>query len=164
MTFSYFKVIRVMCRSDLYNAGTKFHIYIGIRNDRNLTVYNRQQNLSANQMLITLVGRVNCNRTVAQHGFRTGGRKFQKFCRAYLSIFIDQRIFDMPEMTSLLFVYNLCIRNRSFADRTPVADSVSFINPAFFVHAAEYFRNSLITAFVHRETESVPVTGGSQLL
>jgi len=70
----------------------------------------------------------------------------------------------MPEMTSLLFVYNLCIRNRSFADRTPVADSVSFINPAFFVHAAEYFRNSLITAFVHRETESVPVTGGSQLL
>ena len=128
MTFSYLKVIRVMCRSDLYNAGTKFHIYIGIRNDRNLTVYNRQQNLSANQMLITLVGRVNCNRTVAQHGFRTGG------CDFYKSAFLtDDRIFDVPEMTCLLYVLYLCIRNRGLADRTPVDDTVALIDIALII-------------------------------
>ena len=42
MTQSHLKIVRIMCRSDFYNTGTKFHIYIIICDDRNLTVYDRQ--------------------------------------------------------------------------------------------------------------------------
>ena len=38
VTFSNFKVIRVMRRCNLYSTGSEFFIYIIIRNDRNLTI------------------------------------------------------------------------------------------------------------------------------
>ena len=44
MAFSNLKVVRVMCRCDLYAAGSEFLVNIGIRNDRNLTVYDRKLN------------------------------------------------------------------------------------------------------------------------
>ena len=66
MTLSYLKIVRVMCRCDLYNTGTKFHIYIIIGNDRNLTVYDRQIKHLANHVLITLIVWINCNRGITK--------------------------------------------------------------------------------------------------
>ena len=70
----------------------------------------------------------------------------------------------MPEMSCLFLIFYLSIRNGSIADRTPVDNTAALIDPAFFVHFAEYLGHRLITAFIHRETFSVPVTGGAELL
>ena len=55
MTLADLKVVGVMGGGDLNNTGTKLSVYIGILNDRNHTVYDRKQYLSAMQMGITLV-------------------------------------------------------------------------------------------------------------
>ena len=44
---TYFKVVRVMCRSYLNNACTEVHLNIIIGNDRDFTVYDRKDNCLA---------------------------------------------------------------------------------------------------------------------
>ena len=55
MTLAHLKVIGVMSGGDLNDTGTELSVYISILNDRNHTVYDRKQYLSAMQMGITLI-------------------------------------------------------------------------------------------------------------
>ena len=55
MTLTNLKVVGVMRRSDLNDTGTELSVYISILNDRNDTVYDRKQYLSAMQMGVTLI-------------------------------------------------------------------------------------------------------------
>ena len=55
MTLAHLKVIGVMSRGDLNDTGTELSVYISILNDRNHTVYDRKQYLSAMQMGVTLI-------------------------------------------------------------------------------------------------------------
>ena len=161
MTLSNLKVVRVMCRSNLNNTGTKFHINIRIGNYRKLTVHNRKKEFFANQILITVIIGIYSNSRITQHGFRTCGCKLNKLCRADTSVILDQRILDMPKMTCLFLILYFRIGNGGIANRTPVYNTASLVNPAFFMHLAEHFGNGLVTALVHGETFSVPVTGRS---
>ena len=163
MSFSHLKVIRVMSGCDLYHAGAKFHIHIGIRHNGDLTVHQGQKHLPADEGGISFVLRINSHCGISQHGFRTCGGKFQEFCCTRRPVFLQKRVFDMPEMAGLFFVYNLCIGDGGVAHRAPVYNSAAFINPAFFMHFTEHFRNRLIAALIHGEAFSVPVAGGPQL-
>ena len=64
--------------------------------------------------------RIDCNGGIAEHGFRPCGGKLQKSGGADRTVFLDQRIFDMPEMSGLFFVFNLSIAQRGLAMRAPV--------------------------------------------
>ena len=71
MTHSHFKVIWIVCTSYLYSASTKIWIHKFVRNNWNHSVNQRKQYFLANHVLITWVIRVNCNRAIAHHCFRT---------------------------------------------------------------------------------------------
>ena len=159
MTLSDLKVVRVMCRSNFNYTGTKFHINIGIGNNRKLTVYNRKKKLLANEILITVIIRVYGNCGITQHGFRTCGCELDKLRCAYASIVLNQRILNVPEMACLLLILYLGIGNGGITYRTPVDNTAALVNPALFMHLAEHFGNGLVTALIHGETFSVPVTG-----
>ena len=62
-------------------------------------------------------------------------------------------------MSGLLLIFYLCIGDGSVTYGTPVDDTGTLVDVAFFVHLYEYFGHSLIAAFIHGETLSVPVTG-----
>ena len=159
MTLSDFKIVRVMCRCDFNNTGTEFHVYIAVGNDRDLTVYNRKHYLFADHILISVIVRIYSNSRVSEHGLRTRRSKLNELRGADTSIFFDQRIFDVPQMTCLLLILYFRIRNGSIADRAPVDNTAALVDIAFFVHLDEHFGNCLIAAFIHGETLSVPVTG-----
>ena len=55
MTLAHLKVVGVMGGGDLHDTGTELSVYISILNDRNDTVNDRKQYLSAMQMGVTLV-------------------------------------------------------------------------------------------------------------
>ena len=55
MTLAHLKVVGVMGGGDFHGTGTELSVYISILNDRNHTVYDRKQYLSAMQMGVTLV-------------------------------------------------------------------------------------------------------------
>ena len=128
VAFSYLKVIRVVRRCNFYTTSSKFFVYIRICNYRNLSVCQRQFQHFSNQMLISLIIRIYRYCSISKQSLRTCRRDLYKFIFAS-----HDRIFDVPEMTSLIHMLYLCIGNRSLAYRTPVDDSGSFVNITFFV-------------------------------
>ena len=61
MTLTNFKVVRVMCRCDLNCTCTEFDINIIVSDNRDLTANKRQNEHLADNVLVTLVFRVNSN-------------------------------------------------------------------------------------------------------
>ena len=103
MSFTDFKVVRVMGRSYLYDACTKLHINIAVGNNRYLSANKRQSKCLAHDILISFVLWIYCNGSIAQKCFRTCCGKL------YISASVCKRIFQMPEVTSLIFILNLCV-------------------------------------------------------
>ena len=161
MSLSYLKVVRVMTRCDFYNTGTKFHIDIIVLYNRNGFIDDWEPYFTAVKVCITLIVRINCNGCIAEHCLRTCRCEFQKLSRRRLSVLINEWIFDMPEMSGLIFILNLCIGNGCITNRTPVDNTGALINPAFFMHLTKHFGYGFVTAFIHCKTLSVPVTAGT---
>src|SRR5699024_608072 len=152
-TFSYFKVIRVMGRCDLYTSGFELFIYILISDHRDFSVCKRQLQHFSDEMFISLIVWIYSHCSIAQKSFRTGGCDFHK-----LSFFSYYRVIDVPEKSVLILMLYLCVRNRSLAYRAPVDDPGAFIDIAFLIKLDKYFLNGLRAAFVHGKTLSVPVS------
>ena len=69
----------------------------------------------------------------------------------------------MPEMSRLLLVLHLCIRDGGLTHRAPVDDPGTFVNVSLFVQTDKYLQNRLRAALIHGKTLSVPVAGAAQL-
>ena len=104
MSLADFKIVRVMCRCDLYASGSEFFIYIRICDHRDLTVGQRQLQHLADQILISFIFRIDCNGGISEQRLRTGGCDLHK-----TSFFSDDRIIDMPEKSVLIDMFYLCI-------------------------------------------------------
>ena len=159
MTLSNLKIVRIVCRCDLYTAGSEIFIYIRIRDHRDLTIGQRQLQHLAYNILVALIFRIDCHGCIAKQRLRTCG------CDLYKSsFFANNRIIDVPEEAVLFLVYNLCIGNGCLTDRTPVYDTGTTIHISFFIQLAEYLCDCLVISFIHRETLTIPVCRGTHLL
>src|SRR5574344_1059961 len=72
--FSTLIVIRVMGRSDLDHACSKCYIDKAVSNDRDLPVSKWQNKHLANDILVALIIRVQCDCDITEHSLRTGRR------------------------------------------------------------------------------------------
>ena len=68
----------------------------------------------------------------------------------------------MIEVTGHICMFYFRIRNSCLAFRTPVDDFFTAVDITFFIQSYECFQNSIGAAFVHCETNAVPVTGAAQ--
>ena len=100
-----FKVVRVVCRSDFNNTRSLFHICVFVTDNRDFLVKERKDYMTAVEVLVTLIVLVDGNSSITEHCFGTGCCNF-KVLACFLNL-IEQ----MPEMTVLLLVFNLGIRN-----------------------------------------------------
>ena len=157
MAAAYLIVVRVVCRCDFDNAGTKFHVNILVADNRDFSVEQRQYDIFANQVLIALILRVDRYCGIAQHGFRTGG------CQNNIAAAVSQRITQVPEVACLLLILYLCIRDGGHAVRTPVDDALALIDEALVVQVDKHLFDCLGASVIQCEPLSVPVTGGAQL-
>ena len=164
VTLADLKVIGVVGGSDLYHTGTELSVYIGVGNDGNHTVYDRQKDTLSDQVCISLILGMDGHSGIAQHSLGTGGGKGQKFGRAGGTVIIHDGILNVPEMTGLLLIFHLGIGDGGITDRTPVDDTGALVDIAFLVHLHENLGNCLVAALIHGEALSVPVTGRAQLL
>ena len=103
MPCTYLKVVRIVCRCDLYNARTELHINIAVRNNRYLPVDKRQENRFADNVLVSLVLWVYSDSGITQQRFRS--------CRSKLDISaaVCKRVSQVPEMTCLILVLDLSV-------------------------------------------------------
>ena len=127
MTQTHLKVVRVVRRRDFNRTGTEIFIDIFIRNNRNFTVDKRKNEHFSHKIFISFVVRVNRNGSIAEKCFGT--------CCGNYNIFaaILNRIFYMPEMTVLLGIFNLSVRQSRCAVRTPVYNSRTLVNKTFII-------------------------------
>ena len=157
MAASNLEVIGVMCRCNLNAACSEFLVNILIGNNRDLSVCKRKFQHLAYKVLISLILRVYSNCCIAEKCLRTCGCDLNE-----TSFLTYDRIIDVPEKSVLVLMYNLCIRNRSLAYRTPVDDSGTFVNISFLIETDKYLLNSLGTALIHGKTLALPVCGCTQ--
>ena len=88
-----------MGRCDLYAAGAERRIHIGVRDDGNALTHQGQGDELTNEGVEARVVRMNSDRSIAQHGFRSRGGDHdvvRTICRARA---ICQRVADVPERT-----------------------------------------------------------------
>ena len=159
VAFTYFEVVRVVCRCDLNATCSEFFVNVLICDNRDLTVRQRQFQHLADQILVSLILRVYCHCGITEQCFRTCGCDFYES-----SFFAYDRIVDVPEKSVLVLMLNFCIRDGSLAYRTPVDDPGAFVNVTFLVETDENFLYCLGASFVHGETFSLPVSRCTELL
>ena len=158
MTASNLKVVGVVCRCDLNAACSEFLVNILIGNNRDLSVCKRKLQHLSYKVFISFILRVYSNCCIAEKCLRTSGRDLNK-----TSFLTYDGIIDVPEKSVLVLMYNLCIRNRGLAYRTPVDDPGAFVDIAFLIKADKYFLNSLGAALIHGKALTLPVCRCSQL-
>ena len=112
----------------------------------------------SDEVFVSVIIRIDCHCRITKQSLRTGG------CDLHITTSVSDRIIDVPEMSSLLLMLYLCIRDGRMTYRTPVNDSGTFVDVSFLIETGKYFQNCLRASFIHGETLSVPVTGGTNLL
>ena len=122
-----FKVVRVVCGGDLHHAGPKVLLDIGIRNHRDLTANQREDQHLANDVLIARVVRMHRHGGVAQHRLRSGGGQLQ------IPTAVLKRIADVPEIAVLLCEFHLRVGNGGLTMRAPVDDPLATVNQALII-------------------------------
>ena len=152
------EVIRIMSRSNLNTACSEVHFNIFIRNDGNLPVDDRQNKRFADNILVSLVVRVDGNGSITEHCLRSC------CCKLEVTASVLERIAKMPEVTCLILVFNLSVGDRSQTVRTPVYYTLATVDKSFIIKVYENLFNSLAAALVHSEAFSVPVAGRAHLL
>ena len=90
------KVVRVVRRGDLDDAGAEVHLDIVVADNRNLAANQRQDDRLADQVLVALVLRVDGNGGIAEHRFRAGGGQLE------IAAAVRERVAQVPEVTGLL--------------------------------------------------------------
>ena len=158
MTSSYLEIVRVMSRRDLYAAGSELFVYIRVSDHRDFSVCQWKLQSLSDEVFVSVIIRIDCHCRITKQSLRTGG------CDLHITTSVSNRIIDVPEMSSLLLMLYLCIRDGRMTYRTPVNDSGTFVDVSFLIETGKYFQNCLRASFIHGETLSVPVTGGTNLL
>jgi hypothetical protein len=148
-----FVVVEVVRRGDLDAAGAEVLVDIGVGDDRNLALGQRQLQPLADQRGVTLVFRMHGHGDVAEHGFRTRRRDHQ------LARTISQRIRDRPQLAVFFLADDFQIGNRGQQHRIPVHEPLAAIDQALRMQLHEGFDDRFRQAFVHREAFARPVAG-----
>ena len=152
------KVVGVVGRGDLHDAGTLGHVGVLVADDGDLLVQQGQDDMAAVQMSIAGVIAVDGNSGIAQHGLGTGGSQFQ-----HLAGLLD-RVKQVPEAAVLFLILHLGVGNGGVAVGAPVDHAVAAVDEALVVQADKDFLDSLRAALVHGEALTLPVAAAAQLL
>ena len=134
VAFARLKVVEIVGRRDFYGTCSKFDIDQNRVSDyRNLTVGKRKFDLFADEVSITLVFGVDCDRAVAEKRFGTS------CCDRQELVASRNRVFDVPEVSFDILVIDFKVGKSCSAVRTPVDDVCVFVDEPFFVKRNEDF-------------------------
>jgi hypothetical protein len=127
------EVVEIVRRRDLHAAGAENRIDVGVGDHRYPAVGERQRDVRADEVLVSLVVRMDRDRDVAEHRLGTRRRDDE------MPFAIGERIADVPELTVLLVRLDLEVRHRGLEHRVPVDEAFSAVDEALLVQAHEDF-------------------------
>ena len=155
---AHLEVVGVMGGGHLDAAGAEFHLRVVVGHHGNLFVHQGQNDLLTHDFLVALVVGVDADAGIAQHGFRTGGGHH------HFPAAVGQGVADVPQVTGLVHILHLRVRQRGDAVGAPVDDPAALIDQALFVQGDKNLPDGLGAALVHGKPCPVPIAGRAQLL
>ena len=147
-----------MRRGDFNRAGAELLIDVFVRDNGDFFVYKGKNKGLSYKLFVAFIRRVYGYRGIAEHCFRTGGRNYK------IAASVLERVAKMPEEGILFGVFDFRIRKGGLTAWAPVDYLAALIDKPFFVEIYENFAYGSGAFFVHRESEPVPIAGGTELL
>ena len=157
MALAHLEVVRVVGRRDLDGARAEFLVDVLIRKQRDAAADDRQYERLADEILVTLVIRMDSDARIAEHRLRARRRNLDVLARLALYL-----IAQMPEMTLLRLMLDLDVRDGRVARRTPVRDARALVDESLLIEADKDLADGAAAALVHREALAVPVERGAE--
>ena len=156
VALAHLEVVGVMRRGHLDRSGAKLGVGVGVGDQRNFPLHQREQNRLAVKLAVALILRVDGDGRVAQHGLRARGGYDHVLLGA------EDRVADVPEAAGLLLVGDFQVRERRLTARAPVDDVAAAVDQLFLVEPDEDFAHGARQPRVQREALARPVAGGAQ--
>ena len=147
-----------MGRCNFQRPCSKLHFNIVIKDDRDRSVDQWNENTFAFQMGIPVIIRVNADGGVAQDRFGPGGGN--RHPRIVGTLY---PVSDVIELRLHLFVDHLLVGNGRKRSGVPVYHSGSAIDQSLVVQIDEYIDHRCVPGFIHGKTGPIPVARGTQL-
>ena len=110
-----------------YDSGSKLHIYIVISYDRYFSIYERNDYLFSDEMLVSWIIRIDCNSSISKHCFRSGSCENKAFFATY------NWISDFPKISLFICIINFIICECCSASRTSIYNVLSLIDQSITV-------------------------------
>ena len=134
-----------------YHSSSKIHFYIAIGYDRHFSFCQRNDNLFADEVLISAIIRMNCNSSISKQSFRP--------CRSKNETLIssDNRIFDFSEISLLIEHLYFIISKCSSTARTSIDHIFSLIDESIIVEVYKVLFHSFRKPLIHSKSLSFPV-------
>ena len=156
-------VVVVVRRRHFHAAGPEFLLrQQSVGDDRNVSTGHRNATFQPNKMLVPLVRRMNTDRRVANHRFRSRRRKRQLLA-GQLAIFAHNRISERPEVAVNFLVKDFVVGNCRLQMRIPVDQSLATENQPVFEEPKECPTHGLRAGLVQREPSPSPVAARAKL-
>lgn len=125
------EVVRIMRGSYLNDTGTEVYLDIIIGDNGYLAVDYGQDERLADDILISLIIGVDGNSGIAEQGLGSGR------CKLKIAASVLERIAKMPEVTRLILIFDLGVRDRGQAMGAPVDYSLTPVNESLFIEVAK---------------------------
>ena len=140
-----------MSWSHFYYSSSKVHFYIAIGYDRHLSSCQRNNNLFADEMLISAIIRMNCDSSISKQSFRSCCSKNEAFISS------DNRIFELSEISLLIEHLYFIISKSGSTARTSIDHIFSLIYKSIIVEVYKVFFHCFRKPFIHSKSLPLPV-------
>ena len=134
-----------------YHSSSKIHFYIAIGYDRHFSSCQRNDNLFADEMLISAIIRMNCNSGISKECFRSCCSKDKAFFSS------DNWIFDFSEISLLIEHLYFIISKSSSTARTSINHIFSLIDEFIIVEVYKVLFHCFRKSLIHSKSFSLPV-------
>ena len=114
------EIVEVMPRRNLHCAAAQFGIGMFVRHDGHAPACDGEDDLLADDGLVTLVRGVHRHRHIGQHGFGARGRDFDVVLPVIERHTIGERVFEVPEAAGNRLLLDLEVADRSAQLGVPV--------------------------------------------
>src|SRR5208283_3598625 len=164
MPHGHFIVGRIVRRCHLYATGAELRVHQLVSDDGDGLVLERQQDLPADELRVTRVLRIYRHGLVAEHRFRARRGHDYEFIGFGPALVVEERIFDVPEVSLLLDHLDFLVGERGTGGGVPVHHAFAAIDEALFVKLNEHLLDAARIFRVHGEPFARPVARRAELL
>ena len=134
-----------------YYSSSKVHFYIAISYDRHFSSSQRNDNLFADEVLISAIIWMNSNSSISKQSFRPCCSKNETLISS------DNWIFDLSEISLLIKHLYFIISKSSSTARTSINHIFSLIDESIIVEVYEVFFHSFRKSLIHGKSFPLPV-------